>query len=101
MIDLVAGARCHPNTKGTKSSAKTARASGLVVSDIKDEIVSDHVVAAAAQVDSECGPGPPVVVSDAADLVSLNGGSRYKGAVHAHIDAMRCAARRDVALDIN
>ena len=101
MIDLVAGARGHPNTKGAKGGAKPTRARGLIVSDIKDEIVADNVVTAATQVDSKCGPGRPVVVSDATDLVSLNGCSRYTGAVHAHINAMGCAARRDVALDLN
>src|SRR4030095_4553021 len=90
IINLVSGAAGHPDAVGAKGCAKPARASGLIVPDIKHKIVFDNVIIPAGQTDSVSRPGRRIIVANAADLVAIYGNT---GAAYAQIDAPSGAAR--------
>jgi len=72
MINFVSGAVGHPDAVSAKGDAEAAGAGGLIVSDIKHEIVFDNVIVSGSQIDSDSRIGQGIVVVEAADLVFLD-----------------------------
>src|SRR6266545_7172637 len=75
MINPVPGATGHPDSVSAKGGAKPTGAGGLIVADIKKEIVMDNVIATAGQINPVSRPRLDIIVSDAADFVAIDGGS--------------------------
>ena len=71
-INLVANPAADSDTVSTKRRAECTCAGGLIVPDIKHEIVFDDVIVAAGQIDSLGWPSALIIVSDAADLIFLH-----------------------------
>jgi hypothetical protein len=72
VINFVPGAVGYPDAIRAKAGAKSSLAGGLIVPDIKHEIVFHGVIASATQIDSNSGKGRGIIVSSAAHLVFLD-----------------------------
>lgn len=81
-VNLMARPAADSNAVSAKRRAECTCAGGLIVPDIKHEIVFDDVIVTTRQIDSLGWPGLGIVVSDAADLVFLHciGACRADGA---------------------
>ena len=72
MINFVSGAVGHPDAVSAKGDAEAVGAGGLIVSDVKHEIVFDNVIVSGSQIDSDSRIGQGIIVVEAADLVFLD-----------------------------
>src|SRR4029077_17731493 len=72
-VDFVPGAARHADPVCAKVSAEAAGAGGgLIVPDIKHEIVLDDVIVSPTQINSARSKGLGIIVSDATDLIFLD-----------------------------
>src|SRR5258705_13242385 len=71
MINFVSGAVGHPDAVSARGDTEAVAAGGLIVSDIKHEIVFDNVIVSGSQIDSDSRIGQGIIVVEAADFVFL------------------------------
>jgi hypothetical protein len=90
VINFVPDTVGHPDAIRAKAGVKCSRAGGLIVPDIKHEIVFHDVIASATQIDSNSGKGLGVIIPNAANFVFLNRAGAGVRADAANADGSIC-----------